>query len=296
MIQKSGYNDNSKDQENISLYDDLPFWSAPFGIKLLEKIVPRKNISVLDIGFGTGFPLIELAMRLGETCKVYGMDPWQAMIVRTQEKIDAFGIRNCKILPVGTLHAGTLPVGTLHATSLQANHIIPLPDRSIDLVVSNNGLNNVDDMGKYLSECARILKPGGQLMFTMNTDDTMVEFYQVLEKVLIAHHLPDSIKAMKLHIYEKRKPIEEIRQLLAQNGFKDVEIEEDTFNYAFTDGTTMLRHHFIREAFLPSWQGIVPEDLRESIFKEIEDELNRISNKNGFFRLTIPFVVINCNT
>lgn len=284
MLQKSGYNTDAKDQENIRLIDELPFWSAPFGTRLLEKVIPAKNMTVLDIGFGTGFPLLELAMRLGDTCKVYGMDPWQAMIDRTQEKIRAFGIRNCEILPV---------VETQNIASLQpANHIIPLPDRSIDLVVSNNGLNNVDDMGKYIGECARILKPGGQLVFTMNTNGTMMEFYDVMERVLNAHHLPDSIEDMKRHIYDKRKPLEEVRQFLAHSGFRKISLEEGTFHYSFTDGTTMLRHHFIREGFLDAWKMIVPEEKSGLIFKEIEKRLNEISEKQGFFRITIPFAVI----
>ncbi|MBN1577163.1 MAG: hypothetical protein JW913_11460 [Chitinispirillaceae bacterium] len=58
------------------LCDELPFWSAPFGLKLLDLIEYRRNITALDIGFGCGFPLIELAMRLGPTCTVYGIDPW----------------------------------------------------------------------------------------------------------------------------------------------------------------------------------------------------------------------------
>ena len=45
--------------------DDLPLWSAPFGLKLLETLKFKKNINVLDIGCGEGFPLIEIAARFG---------------------------------------------------------------------------------------------------------------------------------------------------------------------------------------------------------------------------------------
>ncbi len=43
--------------ENIGVFDELPFWSAPFGIRLFEQIHLKKNIRALDIGFGAGFPL-----------------------------------------------------------------------------------------------------------------------------------------------------------------------------------------------------------------------------------------------
>jgi precorrin-6B methylase 2 len=54
--------------------DELPIWSAPFGLKLLNYIGYKPNITALDIGFGTGFPLIEIAMRLGKESTIYGID------------------------------------------------------------------------------------------------------------------------------------------------------------------------------------------------------------------------------
>jgi hypothetical protein len=56
--------------EHVRVADELPFWSAPFGLKLLDLIDYKPAISAIDIGFGTGFPLIELAMRLGDSSAV----------------------------------------------------------------------------------------------------------------------------------------------------------------------------------------------------------------------------------
>jgi SAM-dependent methyltransferase len=50
---------------------------------------------------------------------------------------------------------------------------IPLRDGSIDLVVSNNGLNHVADLGRTLAECRRVARPGAQLVATMNLPETM---------------------------------------------------------------------------------------------------------------------------
>lgn len=47
----------------MSGYDELPFWSAPFGISLLETVRLRPGMNVLDIGSGSGFPMLELADR-----------------------------------------------------------------------------------------------------------------------------------------------------------------------------------------------------------------------------------------
>jgi protein-L-isoaspartate O-methyltransferase len=45
------------DKELIAVIDELPLWSAPFGMKLLETINLKKGITVLDVGCGLGFPL-----------------------------------------------------------------------------------------------------------------------------------------------------------------------------------------------------------------------------------------------
>lgn len=254
-------------------FDELPYWSAPFGIKLLEKVIPSKNMKVLDIGFGTGFPLIELAMRFGDSCRIYGIDPSKVASDRAGEKLRAFGIKNVELLNGIAEH-------------------IPLPNQTIDLIVSNNGLNNVDNLDQALSECARVLKPNGRLIFTMNLDGTMIEFYEVMRKVLTAHRHTSSIESMKQHIYRKRKPLNEVIDLLVKHGLFVNSKDQDRFSYTFTDGTAMFRHYFIRQAFLGAWNEIVVVDFQDVIFNEIKDRINEIAAEKGYFRLSIPFVVI----
>jgi len=84
--------------KRVTFFDELPLWSAPFGWKLLDHIQYKSGITALDIGFGTGFPLIELAMRLGESATVYGIDPWKEAIERAKQKIDYYGISNVRII------------------------------------------------------------------------------------------------------------------------------------------------------------------------------------------------------
>ena len=50
----------------------------------------------MDIGF-VGFPLIELAMRLGSSCKVFGIDPWKAAIERANLKLRYIGLQNVEL-------------------------------------------------------------------------------------------------------------------------------------------------------------------------------------------------------
>ncbi len=257
----------------INVFDELPIWSAPFGLKLLDFVNYKPNISVLDIGFGTGFPLIELAMRLGNSSIVYGIDPWKEAIVRAKEKIDYYGISNIKIIE-----------GEAES--------IPLPDQSVDLITSNNGINNVADMEKAIAECSRILKPGGQFIQTMNLNQSMFEFYSQLETILIEMNLHAEVKQMYEHIEHKRPSIDKMKNVLKQ-GFVIKDIEYDQFNYHFADGTAMLNHYFIRLAFIDSWIALLQADKVNEIFDKIESQLNEYAKYQGSMKLSIPFALIN---
>lgn len=258
----------------IDAFDELPLWSAPFGLKLLDAIDYKPDISALDIGFGTGFPLTELAMRLGATSTVYGIDLWKEAIERAKRKIECYNITNIKIFE-----------GVAES--------IPLENESIDLIVSNNGINNVSDIDKVFSESSRILKSGGQFVQTMNLDKSMFEFYGQLETVLSELHLEKEIGLMHEHIYQKRRPLDEIISLLQKHGFLIKDLEHDQFNYKFADGTAMLNHYFIRLAFMDSWVKLLPEDRTEQIFNTIESRLNEQAHQLGGIKLSIPYVMIN---
>ena len=244
-------NYNMNDKETVSVIDELPLWSAPFGLKLLDKIDYKKNISVLDIGSGLGFPLLEVAMRLGNNCKVYGIDPWEAAVDRIKTKIKIYGIQNVEVIS-----------GVAEK--------IPLPNNSIDLIISNNGLNNVNDLEKVLRECLRISKTGAKLIFTYNTEKTMNEFYLVFEQVFREKNMADEIGLMKDHIYKKRKPLDEFVGLLKDAGYIIKEIYNEQFDYKFVDATAMLNHFLIKLAFIGSWKDLVPENLRREVFEDVE--------------------------
>jgi ubiquinone/menaquinone biosynthesis C-methylase UbiE len=274
MIHYLNTNYDLNDKETVSVIDELPLWSAAFGLKLLEKINYRKNITALDIGSGLGFPLLEVAMRLGNSSRVYGIDPWEVAIERIKTKIKIYGINNVEVI------AGVAEK-------------IPLPDNSVDLILSNNGLNNVNNLKKAIEEISRVSKTGSQLVFTYNTDRTMIEFYSVMEAVLRERNLLNEIDAMKKHIYKKRRPVDEYRFLLEENGFAVKEIFQDEFNLLYADGTTMLNHFLITLAFIESWKEIVPEERQIEVFTEVEKQLNKLAENDGVFRLTIPYVLLD---
>jgi ubiquinone/menaquinone biosynthesis C-methylase UbiE len=163
----------------------------------------------------------------------------------------------------------------------------------VNLIVSNNGINNVRDINQVIKECSRIIKKGGQFIQTMNLDKSMFEFYGQLENILSEMNMRKEISLIHNHIYEKRRPLDEMISMIQSHGFLIKDLEHDQFNYRFSNGTAMLNHYFIRLAFMDSWIKILPENKLEQIFDIIETRLNDQSKILGGIKLTIPFVLIN---
>jgi len=258
----------------VNVSDECSIWSAPFGLKLLEYIDYKQNITAIDIGFGTGFPLTEIALRLGESSMVYGIDPWTDAIARAKTKIEYYRISNIKIFE-----------GVAES--------IPLKDNSVDLIVSNNGINNAGDINQVISECSRIIKPGGQFVQTMNLDKSMFEFYGQFKIILSDLGMTTEIELMNNHIHKKRRPLDEMISMVQEHGFIIKDLDHDQFNYRFSNGTAMLNHYFIRLAFMDSWIKLLPENRAEQVFDEIEKRLNEQAKILGGIKLSIPFVLIN---
>jgi len=266
---------STADKELIAVIDELPLWSAPFGMKLLEMINLKKGITALDVGCGLGFPLIEVAQRLGDTSTVIGIDPWKEAIERCEQKIKKYDIKNAQVIE-----------GFAEKMPFENNYF--------DLIVSNNGINNVEDMKKTLSECQRVSKPGAQFVLTMNLEETMIEFYNAFETVLEENDMQNKIKKMKEHIHSKRKPLDEVKTLLINSSFQIAAIQHDSFSFNFVDATSMFNHYLIKYWFFSEWKKILSDVDYEKIFEQTKNSLNKIANDRGDLRLTIPYVTIDC--
>jgi arsenite methyltransferase len=260
-------------QDFVNIFDETPIWSAPFGLSLLENIPYKSNQTVLDIGSGTGFPGIEVAQRLGKGSTVYCLDPWKEALVRLELKLKTAKIENV-IVTCGVAEE------------------MPFPNDFFDLIISNNGLNNVNDINRVASECKRTSKPSANLIFTFNLSGTMIEFYEQFELLLQSRNMNLEIEKLKNHIRSKRPAIEEMIGHFTENSFVLTDCIEKQFYMSYSDGSAFLNHFFIKAAFLDSWEEIVPEDIRKDFFKELEAILNEYSAKNNELRLTIPYVCV----
>jgi arsenite methyltransferase len=229
-------------------------------------------LTVLDIGFGTGFPLLEMAQRLGNTCTIYGIDPWKEAIARVKQKIEILQIKNVHLVE-----------GDAAA--------MDFPDNTFDLIVSNTGINNFAHVPQVLTECWRVAKSGAHIALTTNPVGHMDEFYHVYEETLNARGLDGLIKTLHAQ-RDHRLSIKTIGSLLQQAGFRLTATHSQTYVMRFVDGTAFFNHHLIRLGFLEGWKNILPPQEVVPVFTALEERLNTMAREMGELRMTVPVVCI----
>jgi arsenite methyltransferase len=150
---------------------------------------------VLDLGSGGGIDVLLSAKRVGPAGKVYGLDMTDEMRTLARENQQQAGVTNVEFLK-----------GEIEN--------IPLPDKSVDVIISNCVINLSADKDQVLREAFRVLKPGGR--------------FAVSDVVVRANAVPDAIRAnMELWVACVAGALEEnsYRDKLAAAGFEHVDVE-----------------------------------------------------------------------
>jgi len=150
--------------------------------------------TVLDLGSGGGIDVLLSARRVGPTGKAYGLDMTDEMLALARENQRKAGVENVEFLK---------------------GHIeeIPLPDDSVDLIISNCVINLSGDKERVLAEAFRVLKPGGRF---------------AVSDVIVRGEVPEELRrSMELWVGCVAGALEEgeFRRLLEEVGFEEVDIE-----------------------------------------------------------------------
>ena len=172
----------------------------------LAQLVPGEV--VLDLGSGGGIDVLLSARRVAPGGKAYGLDMTDAMLELARDNQRKAGVTNAEFLKGDIEH-------------------IPLPDASVDVVISNCVINLSADKPAVLAEAFRVLKPGGRF---------------AVSDVVVCGEIPDVVRrSMELWVGCIAGALEqqEFRDLLQATGFTDVDIEP-TRIYEFADARAVL--------------------------------------------------------
>jgi arsenite methyltransferase len=149
---------------------------------------------VLDLGSGGGIDVLLSARRVGPTGKAYGLDMTDEMLALANENKRKAGAENVEFLK-----------GEIEN--------IPLPDSSVDVIISNCVINLSADKDRVLREAFRVLKPGGR--------------FAVSDIVTLGEIPPDIRKSVLLWVGCIAGALEEkeYQNKLAAAGFEQIEVE-----------------------------------------------------------------------
>ena len=158
----------------------------------LAKLQPGEV--VLDLGSGGGIDVLLSAKRVGPTGKAYGLDMTDEMLALARENQRKAGVENVEFLK-----------GAIEK--------IPLPENSVDVIISNCVINLSGDKDRVLAEAFRVLKPGGRL---------------AVSDVVVRGEVPGEIrKSMELWVGCIAGALEEkeYQEKLARAGFESIDVE-----------------------------------------------------------------------
>jgi SAM-dependent methyltransferase len=164
---------------------------------------------VLDLGSGGGIDVLLSSRRVGPTGKVYGLDMTDEMLALARENQAKAGVANVEFLK-----------GEIES--------IPLPDRSVDVIISNCVINLSADKAQVLREAYRVLKPGGRF---------------AVSDVVVRGELPLEVRrSMELWVgcVAGALSVEKYMRLLQEAGFESIGIEP-TRIYQFEDAKVFLQ-------------------------------------------------------
>lgn len=150
--------------------------------------------TVLDLGSGGGIDVLLSAKRVGPTGFAYGVDMTDEMLELAERNKAEAGVENVKFLK-----------GTIED--------VPLPENTVDVVISNCVINLASDKGQVLREAFRVLKPGGRF---------------AVSDVVSQGELPADLRTdMEAWVGCVAGALEEqeYRRLLTDAGFQDIEME-----------------------------------------------------------------------
>jgi ubiquinone/menaquinone biosynthesis C-methylase UbiE len=232
-----------------------------FGNRLVELSGLSSGASVLDVGCGRGAVLFPAAQKVGASGCVIGVDRSRGMLTETAAEIEQRGLSNVE----------------LHLMDVEKG--LSFPDEHFDFVFCGFSLYYFDRLNYALSECVRVLKPGGMFLastFGRGRDDRWKGFRRVARP-----YMSKLSPAPKNESRGLRDPAE-IEEVLAAAGLVEIEVIPEAKEFYFIDADEWWAFEW-SQGNRSLWERLDPPDL-EQFKQEAMEALTQIKKERGIPR------------
>ncbi len=151
------------------------FWREHFA-----RMELGEGTKILDSGIGTGFLTLNLLRASPIPLSVTGVDFSPGMLAGLERNLAKYGVEHCVTTQLGDMRK------------------LPFPDACFDFVMTSEAMEYLPDVGEGISECVRVLRPGGRLLFIATSNSLMGKLVAATWKNKVLN--PDYVKSSMIEL------------------------------------------------------------------------------------------------
>ena len=237
-------------------------WTKPL-VDLFKDRLPRPvNASVLVAEARCGHVPVRWSEMLSENTRVIALDGSRTMLDHARQRTPAHLSGRIFFVP-------------------QSVESMSYADAVFRAAACFNGLSTAPQFQAGLSELARVVEPGGQILLVLPVARSFPQIHDLLCEALETYELHDALerlKAAKGQLVEEPLVVSVARNL----GLHDLQLERCEWEVAFESGQAVMMSPLLRETFFPHWMGMIRSTEREHIMRYVVDAIDTYFHGRSF--------------
>ncbi len=245
----------------------VPNIGTPIMHTLMDHAAPAAGERVLDVACGTGVVARAAAERVGESGRVAGLDVTGGMLAVARRTPGARDI-------------------DWHEADAES---MPLENAIFDLVLCQMGLQFVTNKLAALREMRRVLAPGGRLV--LNVPGPTPDLFARLATALADHVGPEA--AGFCHIVFSLHDPDELRELAASAGFREIDVRQQTLTLDVPDAASFLWGYIFSTPLAPRFAENVDDEKRAALQHDVCEAWQPFTDGDGM-RFDVGITTLLC--
>jgi SAM-dependent methyltransferase len=241
----------------------VPHILGPFAKALVDQAALPAGSTVLDLGCGTGAATRYAAERIGPSGRVIGVDLNGGMLAVAQSLSAANGA----------------PVEWHEANAMQ----LPLPDESVDRIISAQMLQFVPDKARALAEMRRVLKAGGEVAFSVWRGTVENPYFQAQAEAITQHISAEAAAGLRAGFALADPAV--IETLLQEAGLTTIEVSVQQLDLPLPDLEEFVPRHILATPLAAAYNA-APPAAQQAVIDDVIAQLAAFAKNSS---VTVPF-------